>query len=191
MLQRLSPPPSSSSASESYSVHFSRREWMNPLWNSTAWPVSGRSANEVVFPPGPPVLQLSNPLAVLPYKRVMGDCAGTHRQIETYAHACMSTPISSQAGMFGSVWILAFPQLEAAGPAQLIRHPSRCQFGFWDQAPRTIAPLPFLAAGLHDGLLSGPRRTEDKHWKNIGKRKTTKIDTSTIPTVSPENLSLL
>lgn len=101
-------------------------------------------------------------------------CTGsdTDRDKRTLRHEHATTPISSQgrgqaggrAG-FGGVWILAFLQLGASGPALFIRHPSRCQFGLWVQAPRVIRPLPCLPAGPPDGLLSGPRRTKSKHLK--------------------------
>lgn len=162
-------------ASESYSVHFSRREWMNPLWNRTGWPARRKSANEVAFLPGAQlcsclILSEACPTNGWRHMCTCGSC--TDRDMCRSSHEHTTTAISSQrrgqAGwlaVFGSVWILAFPQLGAAGPALFIRHPSRCQFGLWDQAPRVIRPLPCLPAGPPDGLLSGPRRTKSKHIK--------------------------
>lgn len=172
LLQSLSPPPSS--ASESFSVHFSRR--VQSEYSLEHWLTCERQICKLSCLPSANLWGCLIRSRACPLYKWMHMHTATYRsrsmRMHAWTHRNTQIPGCSQAAEFGCVWILAFPQLGAAGPAPFIRHPSRCQFGLWDQAPRVIRPLPCLPAGPPDGLLSGPRRTKGKHTKKKRKNKT-------------------
>lgn len=160
--------PSVAAASDSCSVHFSSREWMNPL--GTAWPTSAQLYKWSCLLAWCPALQLSNPLAA----QQMGDgtCVTepcTDRDRCKRRHKRTTTSISSQEREWHTGVVsdnIFFSTAKGAvGPASFTRHLSRCQPGLWGQASRATRKLPSLPRGPPDGPGSGPKRAKSKHIK--------------------------
>lgn len=123
--------PSVEAASDSCSVHFSSREWTNPL--GTAWPTSAQLYKWSCLLAWCPAPQLSNPLAA----QQMGDgtCVTepcTDRDRCKRRHKRTTTSISSQerewrTGVVSDNKLFFFPQLR--GLLDLLRLPDIYQGG--------------------------------------------------------------